>query len=292
VRQLAQLLCLDAALKAESHRGAEASQSLARALQIKKAIRSPATVWHLSHMVGDKAVCATLERVLNCTELTEPDLSLLATELVYDPPNDLKEVLALELTSELTHIEFWRGMATQMVNKAWTPIDRLSAKYVARRMFRDEEFLAYLEWQDGRFASFRSSTRQQVEWLATNSPPKQRTAKDASMAMLFIATMPNLVTQEAQWLARLRLARTAVAIERWRLAHEGRLLDSLAELAPTFLPVLPADPFDDQLLRFKKLARGYVVYSIGADFTDDSGKKKPEKAKEDDHYDIAFTVER
>ena len=55
---------------------------------------------------------------------------------------------------------------------------------------------------------------------------------------------------------------------------------------------IPTDPFDDQPLRFKKLARGYVVYSIGPDFTDDGGKEKPADAKDTDHYDITFTVER
>ena len=36
----------------------------------------------------------------------------------------------------------------------------------------------------------------------------------------------------------------------------------------------------------------YVVYSIGPDFTGDGGKEKPADAKEPDHYDITFTIER
>jgi hypothetical protein len=38
--------------------------------------------------------------------------------------------------------------------------------------------------------------------------------------------------------------------------------------------------------------RGFLVYSIGADFTDDGGKEKPRDAKDTDHYDITFSVER
>jgi hypothetical protein len=92
--------------------------------------------------------------------------------------------------------------------------------------------------------------------------------------------------------AQVRLTRTALAIERWRLAHNGGAPHSLAALVPDFLSAIPKDPFDEQPLRYKKLARGYVVYSIGPDFTDDGGKEKPLDVKNSDHYDITFSVER
>jgi hypothetical protein len=49
---------------------------------------------------------------------------------------------------------------------------------------------------------------------------------------------------------------------------------------------------DNRSLRCWKLARGFLVYSIGADFTDDGGKEKPKDAADTDHYDITFSVER
>ena len=102
----------------------------------------------------------------------------------------------------------------------------------------------------------------------------------------------RIVLSEANNIAQVRVARTAIAIERWRLAHNDNTPDSLAELVPNFLPAISTDPFDDQPLRYKKLARSYVVYSIGSDFTDDGGKEKPADVKASDHYDITFTVER
>ena len=97
---------------------------------------------------------------------------------------------------------------------------------------------------------------------------------------------------EASLVAQVRATRTAIAVERWRLAHNSDLPDSLAQLVPDFLPLVPPDPFDGQPLRYKKLARGYVVYSVGPDFTDDGGKEKPANASDSAHYDITFTVER
>jgi hypothetical protein len=45
-------------------------------------------------------------------------------------------------------------------------------------------------------------------------------------------------------------------------------------------------------LRFKKLAKGYVVYSVGSDREDNGGKEKQPGDKSDSGYDLTFTVAR
>jgi len=92
----------------------------------------------------------------------------------------------------------------------------------------------------------------------------------------------SIILKDATTVARLRAARTAIAIERYRLAHD-ELPESLAALTPTYLKTVPIDPFDGQPLRWKKLPVGYVVYSVGEDGRDDGG---------DEVKDIAFTVAR
>jgi hypothetical protein len=83
------------------------------------------------------------------------------------------------------------------------------------------------------------------------------------------------VLRDAKCMARLRCAVTGLAVEKYRLAN-ARLPDELPN--PALL-----DPFDGQPLRYKKLAKGYVVYSVGEDGKDDGGDEKK---------DITFTVER
>jgi hypothetical protein len=68
--------------------------------------------------------------------------------------------------------------------------------------------------------------------------------------------------------------RAGVSVESYRSEH-GQL--------PNSLPSAFSDPFDGQPLRYKKLAKGYVVYSVGEDGKDDGGDEKK---------DITFTVER
>jgi len=57
----------------------------------------------------------------------------------------------------------------------------------------------------------------------------------------FTSCVHSLI-READGFARIRLATTAIAVERFRLAC-GRLPENLNELVPQFLSAVPADPF-------------------------------------------------
>ena len=109
----------------------------------------------------------------------------------------------------------------------------------------------------------------------------------SSMLLPSVRGVPsNFATYEA----RRRAALTAIAIERFRLAHGGELPDQLGALVPTFLPNVPEDPFDGEKLRFAKLDRGYVVYSVGRDREDNNGTERTRGSWQ--KTDVTFTVER
>jgi hypothetical protein len=104
--------------------------------------------------------------------------------------------------------------------------------------------------------------------------------------------LARIITIDTRNIAQLLTARVALAIERYRLAAE-KLPDSLAELVPAYLDAVPTDPFDGNDLRYKKLDTGFIVYSIGEDLIDDSGKERPTgKKKKDETWDVTFIVER
>jgi hypothetical protein len=70
--------------------------------------------------------------------------------------------------------------------------------------------------------------------------------------------------------ALLRGTIIALALERFRLA-EKRWPAELTELVPAYLPAVSRDPFDGQPMRYRKLADGVIVYSIGPDGQDNGG---------------------
>ncbi len=103
----------------------------------------------------------------------------------------------------------------------------------------------------------------------------------------------NIFPAFARSSACVRAAAVAIAIERYRIAKR-MIPESLESLVPEFLKAIPADPFDGKPLRYKKLAMGYVVYSIGEDGTDDGGKEQPISYDPQNKpaWDVTFTVLR
>jgi hypothetical protein len=100
---------------------------------------------------------------------------------------------------------------------------------------------------------------------------------------------------ETRHLAHMLVTQTALAVERYRLT-EGRLPQSLDNLVPDYIEVVPTDPFDGQSLKYRTLETGYVVYSIGYDLTDNGGAERDSNKRDRRGkplpWDITFIVER
>ena len=104
------------------------------------------------------------------------------------------------------------------------------------------------------------------------------------------APAPHLaLSAHGKQLGLVRATRSALAVERYRLAKSS-LPEVLDELVPEYIEAIPEDPFDGKPLRYKKLDKGYVVYSIGPDGKDDGGAE--EQDDEGRPLDVTFTVER
>lgn len=112
------------------------------------------------------------------------------------------------------------------------------------------------------------------------------------MSGMLLPALGRSTEKQATSQATLRAAVTGCAVERHRLAHGGRLPESLAELVPRFLPAVPADPFDGQPLRYRHTNDTYVVYSVGADLADDGGLPPPTNSAERlrKGHDVGFRV--
>lgn len=85
--------------------------------------------------------------------------------------------------------------------------------------------------------------------------------------------------------ANYRNCHVAIAVERY-LSDRGQLPDSLEQLVPTYLTAIPLDPFDLKPLKYRRIANGYSVYSLGDNLRDDEG------VHNFDDGDIAIMVER
>jgi hypothetical protein len=88
---------------------------------------------------------------------------------------------------------------------------------------------------------------------------------------MLVPALGNAVKKFAYAQASVNLARTAIALERYRLSR-GNYPESLALLAPQFIAQLPHDVINGELLKYRREADGrFVLYSIGWNETDDDG---------------------
>lgn len=115
--------------------------------------------------------------------------------------------------------------------------------------------------------------------LKADDTVTQRAAEAATkgyaLCAMFLPSLSKVTSKEAASLAHLRIAQTAVALERFRAGGRGAYPNSLNELAPKILESVPADPFDGKPLRYRKFGEGYVLYSVGPDLKDDGGARRP-----------------
>jgi hypothetical protein len=115
------------------------------------------------------------------------------------------------------------------------------------------------------------------------------------LTRILMPAFGGLIQNETRHLAHLRATQTALAVQRYRLT-EGRLPQSLDNLVPAYMEVVPTDPFDGQSLKYRTLETGFVVYSIGYDLTDDGGAERDSRKRDQRGkplpWDVTFIVER
>jgi len=107
----------------------------------------------------------------------------------------------------------------------------------------------------------------------------------------FAGSALSVFKKEVALFARLRIAQTALALERFRLEN-GNLPKELNALTPQFLKTLPIDPFTNKPLHYRVTEKGFRVYSTGENGQDDGGHTKAEEPSSIKNDDIVFAVER
>ncbi len=99
-------------------------------------------------------------------------------------------------------------------------------------------------------------------------------------ARLLVPSLGSYAKKAAYGQNAANLARTAIALERYRIA-KGEYPESLDELTPPYIAQAPHDVIGGQPLKYRRDANGqFVLYSIGWNETDDGGvmalKKDPD----------------
>ena len=103
---------------------------------------------------------------------------------------------------------------------------------------------------------------------------------------MLLPSMTPSATKEALLAARLRCAQLALAIERYRARHDGKV-PTLEGLIPSFVPEMPRDPIDGSAIEYRlNQGKGYRILAAAATDVANEGRKPTNR------QDVAFIVAR
>jgi hypothetical protein len=301
IRHCARLLYLEAFLSAANGNSQQATEAVTASIRLAQSLRDRATL--ISYLVEKACLgltIASLEQSLSRTAFTDQQLAALGEALSkLNPSDDFTRTLIGERAwNEAGWEELRSGKVSIADMCMWSwhetrnkTFDRAAAVIYRPTGLVDLDHLASLDLQQDFINATQIDPPKRLEQIRAIQQKAERlkgllyTQWEASL--LGNATMPD-----ARFLAQIRAARVTLAIERYRLAS-GNMPVSLDLLTPKFVENIPVDPFDGQPLRYKKLAKAYVVYSVGEDKVDNGGREKYDQGHMNaPGSDVTFTVER
>ncbi len=295
MRGAARLLVLQAILQAENGEADRASRSLSSLMSMARSLdRNPGLISQLMRITCRYWWTYTLEHVLSRISLNDPQLQNTAIALRNEEQADcmLRAMVGVRCAESALYASPYEDIRSG----AGFPLpEPLWLVYMAAGL-REMDHLTYLDFAgeivrvcempvNQRAQALRKRQRRYEHW--------ERSTPDlyCLLTKILAPSVDRSVEIDVLSIGRLRAARTGLAVERYRL-DERKLPEALGELVPGYMEAIPEDPFDGKPLRYKKLQKSYIVYSIGPDGVDDGGLEKDPAARHAEAPDVTFTVER
>jgi hypothetical protein len=296
LRNAEQLLCLKAILEAEQGKPESAASTILAAFGVADSlVDEPLLISQLVRHTCQQRVLSVLERIVNRANLDDGQLALIIQTLdaAYDPNAVIRGRVG-ELCMEVETL--LHAPARSMAFSGPSGEDSVSFLriWAARGLGRVDAGL--IQFIGLTMSYIEMMQRPLVERAAANDElarRQQALSRAHPIVSQFMPSFHRSVELDLTNAVRIEIARTAIAVQRYRLTH-GRLPEQLAELTPTFLAEIPQDAYDGQPLRYAKLATGFVVYSVGPDRSDDGGEEFQRRptGQPATPYDLTFIVEK
>jgi hypothetical protein len=299
IRFAAQLLALKAVWDAEEGRADAAANSTVDLLGIERSLeQSPFLISQIIRVVNLPLGSATLEQVLNKTRLSEEQLRRLSMGFQKAEAYDgLKLAAISQRCLGIWSLDCFRRMTLR--SEFTSILNKVRELWFKASNYRNDDYLFYLDTMQQYIAAAELSFPKRLQTTKeVTQKARQYSGKSRYVGMELLTDWDSIIGKDAECHAALRAAQAALGVERYRLANHNQLPNSLQDLVPSFLDAEPIDPFDGKPLRFKKLAKGYVIYSVGPDGIDDGGKERkvweePENTgQKSENYDLTFIMER
>jgi hypothetical protein len=294
LRRGIKLLNLEAVWHAENAKPQLAADSVISSFGIARSlVREPLIISQLSRIAQQALTVSTLQYVINRAELTDEQLAELGEAVAR--AEDPSAVSRGYVGERCSGISLFKGPPAVIAELYGTDVPSVPFFELYNALgLGHRDGITYLDLMGEYLKTTQLPPHLRQEAADVTNAKADEIPGSRVLLKIIVPALARVTTLDLRNMAQLRTARVGLAIERYRLAA-GELPGELADLVPTYLDVVPSDPFDGNDLRYKKLATGFVVYSIGEDGSDDGGKERPPKRKRGEepvNYDVTFIIER
>jgi hypothetical protein len=288
LRDSCRLLLLNAAFCGEQGKAEASIRSITDTLGAALSLEDePVLLSQLVRIALEKLSASALERTLSQYGLTEEQLTITASAFRNaECPIGLHRAFVGERCYGISLFQMSPQNRAAMLSKT----SEGASRFKEDPQSLDGDFLFFLRIMESEVEVAKSPYPKRLQAAKDVRPEIIRSAREQKylVSARLLPAFGSAVEKDAENVALSRAVRAALAVERFRVANQN-LPENLDSIAPKFLDVIPTDPFDGKPIRFKKLTKGYMVYSIGKDAKDNGGK---EKADSETDYDLTFMVER
>ena len=253
----------------------------------------PSLVAQLVRIAIASMVFEELERTLSHGDFLSPELAALdAAWVEAHRPDALAQALAGErcLTSSM--------MISLLNDNATVNDPDLEAISKARNNLPAALFRTYIAYEElSVYRGFANAIPEgEPDWPVLYANPPMQDAAENTWAPLTAILMPALSRVHRAFIRDetiYRTARTALAVERYRLDHDA-LPDTLAACVPKYVPAeVIADPYTGEPLKYRpEEDGGYQVYSVFENLVDDGGERWEKQDPDSYSGDWVFSVTR
>ncbi len=264
-----------------------AVDSLITALKLTRVLDSyPTTILHTAKAILVANTCQDILLLLEHTQPSEKSLAKLQNALSQTIPANMLERMffaerayQLEMARNLLPADiasrFLQDKVPPLPERLSLPSSRWGRIRVRQASVR---YLRNMAWL---IAVARRPWPQPLDATAANVPPPT----ERSSGLLSSSAVFTQLTAET--LAFIRCSVLAIAVERYQ-RRQDRLPAALDDLCPAYIDALPLDPYSGKELLFTNDGQSYVVYSVGANRTDDGGSIQ--KTDENNPLDFGLRI--
>lgn len=275
IKRATQLELMATMLDANNNDGQKVADDIVNALALADSLKAePVLISQLVRVADISIAVGALNYSVNRTTLSSDSLSTLLkvfqNEADYDARGEgFNRAYVGEKVNHMALLQN-RGQLLSLLNQPGSfgqtqDANNRVIQYVNRTADLKEE----QDYLESTFQQLMAARQKNFpERLQDTIQLIQQRVADARKRGLLIYAMywdgvDSAVPSEAHNLAEERLAITALALEQFRVAHNGQYPASLSSLVPVCLDAIPADPFDGKPLRYERRDAGYMLFSIG-----------------------------